>query len=115
MLISKRNIRLETNTFIDEFYTIYHTLFENKAFTENGFESNGFKIWKRKDDYYIVDKTTGIIVTWYKLLGWNLCCNTPMKDSDWVDFCNRLRADLEANKINIISITESVDFGERND
>ena len=106
MLITVKNIKIQNNKFIDNIYFLYHTLLNKQAFTTNGFETKGFKIWKFEQNYYILDKTSGIIVTWYKLLGWYLASNVPMKDSDWEVFCKRLKDDMEANDIEIYSIAD---------
>ena len=99
MLICKNNVRLSNNTFIDNIYDIYSTLVNQKAFTETGFETSGYKMWKSNDWYYILDKSTGMLICWYKLLGWNLACNTTLKDDEWKRFCQRLAEDLENNKV----------------
>lgn len=102
MLISKKNVKLQNDVFIDNIYDLYLTLYYNKSF-ENGYESNGFKIWKYDDEYYILNKNTGVLVTWHKLLGWNLESNVTLRDVDWQRFCVYLRQDLENNKVEIIT------------
>jgi hypothetical protein len=106
MLISKKNIKIQNNTFIDSIYTIYSTLHHNKAFTEKGYESDGFKTWRRDDEYYILDKSSGVLVTWHKLLGWNLESNDVLKDEDWRRFCERLKNDIEQHNMTFIDPTQ---------
>ena len=97
MQISKNNVRLQNNTFIDNIYDLYCELSNKKAFTEIGYESGGIKVWRYDDEYYILDKTTGILVTWHKLLGWNLETNTKLNDQAWIRFCERLKYCLDNN------------------
>lgn len=110
MLISKKNVKLSNNNFIDNIYPIYVALSVNDAFTEKGYESDGFKTWKRNDEFYILDKSTGILVTWWKLLGWNVASNTVLRDGDWSRFCYALRKDLQNNNIVITTLpSDSID------
>jgi hypothetical protein len=99
MIMSVRNVRLSNNNFIDNIYDIYVSLNVNSIFSDKGYESNGFKIWKFEDTYYILNKSNGILISWWKLLGWNVECNTTLRDNDWESFCDRLRNDLEINGI----------------
>lgn len=101
MLIANNNIKLSNNSFIDNVYSIYTALNSNKCFNEKGYESKAFKIWKHEEDYYILNKSTGVIVTWWKLLGWHLCSNAQLKDADWKRFCELLKEDLENHKIQV--------------
>ena len=110
MLIAKNNIKISHDTFIDNMYNLYITLINNKGFTEQGIETGGFKTWKRKDEYFILDKSTGRLITWHKLLGWNLCSNDTIRDGDWKRFCELLRNDLIANGYEIYVQEELYDY-----
>ena len=114
MIISVKNVRVQNNKFIDNIYLIYHTLFNRKIFTDSGYESNGFKIWRYNDEYFILNKSTGVIVTWHKMLGWYLASNTVLKDIDWTSFCKQLKDDLESNNIEIIQACD-LSMGNEND
>lgn len=101
MTISTRNIRCNSNVFIDNIYNTYVVLSKHKAFTKEGYENDGFKIWRRDDEYYILNKSTGIIITWHKLLGWQLASNFVLKNADIIRFCELLKENLQANDINV--------------
>lgn len=105
-MISNKNIKLSNNTFIDELYPIYCALSNNKIFSDKHYESAGFKIWKYEDNYYILDKSMGVIVTWWKLLGWHVASNIPLRDDDWKRFCSCLKKDLQSNGLEVDNAIE---------
>ena len=110
MLISTKHIKLQHNEFIDEMYDIYNTLRAYNAFVDNSnFETETFKVWKYKDNYYILDKRSGRLITWYKLLGWNLSSNDTMKLDDFKRFCQNLRNDFAENSIIVLGPGEMLD------
>ena len=96
MKIDSKNIRLSDNKFIDEIYDIYNLLLEKELF-KKGYESKGFKVWCHDNDYYILDKSTGVLITWWKLLGWHLASNMVFKDYHCEGFAYAFRQDLIAN------------------
>lgn len=98
--LSVFNMYVNSNDFISSLYDIYCALVNNKSF-EKGYESDAFKVWSYEHNYYILDKSTGIIVTWYKLLGWQAACNIELIDNIWLEIIDRLFADLNAHNIHV--------------
>lgn len=111
-MVSKKNVKMSNNVFIDNIYSCYLTLVHEKKFNELGYETNSFKIWRNGENYFILDKDMGTFITWYRLLGWNVESNTVIKDTDWISFCNRLKTDLTQHGIDILSPTEYIDAFE---
>lgn len=73
----------------DEFVEIFSKIDEFLIETPE-FEDEEIKIWYWEDEYFILEKETGIIVNWYKHLG---RCNTTNKlefENEYKEFAERI-------------------------
>lgn len=105
-MITAKYIKLEHDDFIDSVYGLYLTLLDLGAFTHSGLENDDFKMWKYDDNYYILDKSSGLIVTWSTLLGYHLKSNEYLCKNKWKKLCDNIWSSLDKSTERLIKTTE---------
>lgn len=58
-------------------------------------ENENIKIWKYEETSYILEKDSGILITWYKHLGRSHNCNKKLTKRDYIEFSDRIIAELK--------------------
>lgn len=82
----------------DIFIRIFKKIDNYEDVTENGFENEGCKIWSWEEETYILEKSTGIIVSWYKHLGRCNWCNRDLTIGQYEMFSQRILVYLEEDE-----------------
>lgn len=82
--------------FCDIFDVVGDIIYENDV---KDYESEDFKLWYYDSRYYILKKSSGILISWWKFhrLGYLNTCNIKMRKDDYEAFAKLLRADLNKN------------------
>lgn len=58
------------------------------------FENEKIKIWCWEDEYFILEKDSGIIVSWYKHLGRCNTCNKKLTIENYEEYSKRILEEL---------------------
>lgn len=74
----------------DLFIQIFQDIDNFEDVTENGFENKECKIWRWEDETFILEKRTGIIVSWYKHLGRANWANKGLTTGNYEEFAKRI-------------------------
>lgn len=82
--------QIEREEFIRIFYEIDKILIEIYDF-----ENEKIKIWQWEEEYFILEKDTGIIVSWYKHLGRCNVCNKDLTIENYEEFAKRILEELK--------------------
>ena len=82
--------QIEREEFIRIFYEIDKILIEIYDF-----ENEKIKIWQWEEEYFILEKDTGIIVSWYKHLGRCNVCNKDLTIGNYEEFAKRILEELK--------------------
>lgn len=82
----------------DEFSKIFNVLvlkYEDKIFPE--YEGDRFKTWTFDEEFYILHKTSGVLVNWYKFghVGRTNTCNKDLTLEEYQTFCKMLIDEIE--------------------
>lgn len=92
----RTKLRVDRDVFIQKIYNIHLALVD---LYDKGVETDQFKIWRMNDNYYILDKYDGVLISWYKLLGWCLSCNIRIGEHKLNSLLACLKYDLESANI----------------
>lgn len=85
----------------DEFIRIFNEI-DNYNYEEMNavfeFENDFIKLWTWDcDEYYILEKETGILINWYKHLGRANYCNKKLTIKEYEEFAKRILKELKEN------------------
>ena len=90
----------------DEFIRIFEEL-DKILIDIYEFENEKIKIWKWEDEYFILEKDTGIIVNWYKHLGRCNTCNKKLTIENYETFGERILEELKQTQDSCYEDTDS--------
>ena len=74
----------------DLFIQIFQDIYNFEDVIDNGFENEECKIWRWEDETFILEKRTGIIVSWYKHLGRANWSNEGLTTGNYEEFAKRI-------------------------
>lgn len=66
-------------------------------FLDFDYESYNFKYWKYEDEYFILRKTDGVLINWYKHVGRCNTANMSLEIMDYYVFAKEFVDDLKEN------------------
>lgn len=89
------------NDFVDIFRDIftYDQIFRIEDLCREGTHLDYFSLFSTDDEFYILHRDTGILVSYYKTLGrCNSCNRSDFYSGDLTEFLGELKKDLDFNE-----------------
>ena len=84
----------------DEFVRIYGDISE-ALMNESWYETSNFKGWYNDDEWYILHKTSGTMINWYKHCGRTNTCNKVLTIKQHEEFAKMILEDMKDNNVGI--------------
>lgn len=78
----------------DRFCEIFSFVYADAIYYEWDVETQNFKYWRYGDDLYILRKTDGVLIGWYKHLGRINVANERLKEKNYIEFANQFKQEL---------------------
>lgn len=82
----------------DEFIRIYGNVSE-ALMNESWYETSNFKGWCNDDEWYILHKTSGTMINWYKHCGRTNTCNKVLTIKQHEEFAKLILEDMAENNV----------------
>lgn len=82
----------------DEFIRIYGNI-SDALMNESWYETSNFKGWYNDDEWYILHKTSGTMINWYKHCGRTNTCNKVLTIKQHEEFAKMILEDMKENNV----------------
>lgn len=84
----------------DDFINIYGNVSE-VLMNENPYETSNFKGWYNDDEWYILHKSSGTMINWYKHCGRTNTCNKILTIEQHKEFAKMILEDMKENDVGV--------------